>query len=593
MRTNYAVSTRIKADDMASPIMKRIANQARLTAKSFKRLNVAAASMQRLGKLARPLERGVVGLGLAAAAAGAGAIALANRYATATDEQAKFARQVGFSTGSLERLKFIADRQGASFDTLQGGISAFTKRVGELRAGTGGLNAILKKTDPAFAELLKNTTNNEEAFELFVAKVASLPGEQAKAALAAAGVSRGAMGDLIRLTDGGAAAVAKLRAQAERFRAPLTEKDFQNAEAYKDAQTNIRFALQGVSDTIGKNLLPVMSPFIERMAEWVALNRPLLDAKLDEYGDRIGASLKGIDFDRVAKEMQRYAQGAQRVIAQGQRIVKSLGGVEGTIKKVAIAWATLRALSLAGLVARTGIQVIAFGQAIAGISTATATARVAAVADFDGIEKRHGRLSKTLGKAIVFGGIAGIGGAAALSALNRKVDKRAATIEADGVEKETARKQALDEVTREGNDAILKAIVTATDRLGILQVTDERLRARAGAAPISAPAPPPRSLDNLAAGGGLTGRGIGRLEGPRGAPRADGPRGLSAPAVRERAAIPRPVSPRRREEPLSRFAVDLRLDVNNDTSIRVTPRGTSVKRTAGAGELGVTMSEGN
>lgn len=579
MRTDYVVSTRIKADDMASPIMKRIANQARLTAKSFRRMNAAAASMQRIGQMARPLERAAVGLGVAVAGAGAAAAVLANRYATAADEQAKFARQVGFSTGSLEQLKFIADRQGASFKGLQGGISAFTKRVGELRAGTGGLNAILKKTDPAFATLLKNTTNNEEAFDLFLAKVASLPDEQTKAALAAAGVSRGSMGDLIRLTDGGAAAVAKLRAQADKFRAPLTEKDFQNAEDYKDAQTNIGAAMQGVSDTIGKNLLPVMSPFIERMADWVALNRPILDAKLDKYGDRVGASLSDIDFDRLAKGAQRYAQSAQRTIAQGQRIVKSLGGMEAVVKSVAIAWATLRALSIAGLVARTGVQVIAFGQAIAGISTATAAVRAAAVADFDGIERRHARLSKTLGKAIAFGGIAGIGGAAALSALNKKVEERAKTIEADGIGKEAARKQALDEVTGEGNDAILRAIITATDRLGFMKVTSERLRERAGVEPM----PAPRSLDDLESSGGLSGRGIGRLEGPRGGTGAEGPRGL-APR-----SILLPVS--RREEPISRFAVDLRLDVNSHPSIEVNQRGTSVKRTAGRGSLGVTMED--
>ena len=481
---NFATKTQIRAEDLASPIMKRVAAQARLTARSFRRINAAADSMRRLGNLARPLERGVFGLGVATAAAGGAALAMANRYATATDETAKLARQTGFSAEELDRFRFIAERQGASYETITGGLETFTKRMGELRAGTGGLNALLKKTDPAFATLLKNTTSNEEAFRLFIERVSSLPDAQSKAALAAAGVSRGAAASIIRFGEGGEKAIAKLQNQADKFRAPLTEQDRANTEAYKDSQTNLQFALRGVSDTIGRNLLPALSPLNERLADWVALNRPLLDAKLDAYGDRVAASLDRIDFDRVAKTAERYARGAQHVIRRGDEIVESLGGIEKVIATVAKAWLILRGLSIASLVLRAGVQTVAFAQAIAGIGTATALARTAAVADFDAIGNRYSRLSAAIGRGIVFGGIAGIGGAIGISQLNKKIDERASELVAKGVAPERAKVQARSEVTGEANDKIAKGLVGLTDRLGFLKITDPRIRGAAGAEPL-------------------------------------------------------------------------------------------------------------
>lgn len=530
---NFATKTQIRAEDMASPAMKRIAAQARITARSFERLNAAANTLKRLGGAARVLERGAVVAGFASASAAAGVLALASRYADATDETAKFARQTGFSTASLERLKFIADRQGASFQTVTGGVEAFTKRMGELRAGSGSLLKALKDTDPAFATMLAGTTDNEEAFRLFIEKVGSLPTEQAKAALAAAGVSRGAMAAIIRLSDGGEEALARLRAQADKFRAPMTQADADNAEAYKDALTNANFALKGVSDTIGKRALPVMTPFVERLADWVALNRPLLDAKLDAYGDKVAVSLAKVDFDKIADAAERYRQSAGRVIAQGRRIVASLGGIEGVISKVAKAWLILKGLSIAGMVLTVSGQVVAFASAIAGIGTATAAARVAAVGDFDAIERRYGRLSKAIGKGIVAGGVVGVAGAVGVSKLNENIDKRAAKLEGEGFTPEAAQERAKREVTGEANDAILGAIIKFTDRLGALRVTDERLRERAGVAPYAPPPPQIRPLgaSTLPAIAPATPTGGGYLERLRGA-NSSAPARMSTPIAR-------------------------------------------------------------
>ncbi len=617
MRTDYAVHTRIKADDMASPVMKRIMNQAKLTARSFRGLNAAARGLRSVGNLARPLERGLRTLGFAGIAAGGAALAMANNYATARDEQAKFSRQIGFSADSLDRLKFIADRQGASFDTLRSGLTAFTKRVGELRAGTGSLNAILKKTDPAFASLLKNTTDNQEAFELFLAKVASLPDEQAKAALAAAGVSRGAMESIIRLTDGGTDAFKALRDEADKFRAPITDRDLRNAEAYKDAQTNVNFAIRGVVDTIGSRFLPLMTPVLTRLADWVAANRELIGTKLDEYSDKIAAALDRIDFDRIATKAGEWVEKAGVVIKRGGEIVESLGGIEGVIGKVFKAWLIFKGLSLASLVLTVGGQAIAIGSAIAGIATSSALAKVGVVSDFDTIQKRHSRLAAALGKGIVFGGIVGVAGAVGISELNKRIDARADEIEAGGIEREAAREKAKKEVTSKASDAILRGIVKATDSLGAFRITDERLRARVGAPPIAADLERRSALDIPPPVINVSPTPVTVLPAPMPPVNVSPPtvnvlptpvkvvapepreRGLGGAAsliqlIRNAGGTERPTLATPRRPATDKIEVEVTSKVESDDSLRVKPTGVTVRRRGNLVQnVGATMIEQN
>jgi len=449
---NFSTKTRIRAEDMASPALRRIANQAKQTARSFRTLNATAGAMRSVGRLARPLERAVRLTGIAAFGAAAGAIALTDRYATARDEQAKFARQIGFSAESLDRLKFIAERQGASLDGLRSGLTAFTKRVGELRAGTGGLNSILKKTDPAFAQLLKNTSDNEEAFELFVAKVASLPDEQAKAALAAAGVSRGSMGDIIRLTDGGTAAYKMLRSEADKFRAPISPRDLRNAEAYKDAQTNLSFALGGVSDTISSRLVPVLTPFVERMADWVSANRAVIGTKFDAYAARIGRYLSSIDFDRLANDAASFARSAKNIAIQADSLIDRMGGIPGVIETVAKAWLILRGLSLASVVLTVGGQSFAIAKSIRSIALASRATAAAATADFARIEKN----AMSSRKRMMAGGALGIatGIAAGINIPGQAaVDKRRAELESEGLKSADAFSKAMAEQQAANADA--------------------------------------------------------------------------------------------------------------------------------------------
>jgi len=76
--------------------------------------------------------------GVMAGAVGAAGIGLfIKKNLEAADSIAKTADTIGVTTRSLQEYRFMAERSGVATNELDKGLGAFSKRLGELRIGTG------------------------------------------------------------------------------------------------------------------------------------------------------------------------------------------------------------------------------------------------------------------------------------------------------------------------------------------------------------------------------------------------------------------------------------------------------------------------
>ena len=129
-------------------------------------------------------------VGIAVGAIGAAFVAAAKKTIDFADEIAKTADKVGLSTSALQELRVATDLAGISQGELDSGLGSLSKRMGELRQGTGALNTLLDKSDPAFKTLLQNTTDNEQAFRLIIGKLGTMTNAQDRTALSSAALGR-------------------------------------------------------------------------------------------------------------------------------------------------------------------------------------------------------------------------------------------------------------------------------------------------------------------------------------------------------------------------------------------------------------------
>lgn len=182
----------------------------------------------------RGLKKAAGVVGIAVGAIGAAFVAAAKKTIDFADEIAKTADMVGLSTSALQELRIAADLAGISQGQLDSGLGALSKRMGELRQGTGALNTFLNKSDPAFKTLLENTTDNEQAFRLIIGRLDTMTNAQDKAALSAAALGRTAGIAVSKLS------LAELDAGIKRARdlgLVIDENLLRNAEKIKDQFT--------------------------------------------------------------------------------------------------------------------------------------------------------------------------------------------------------------------------------------------------------------------------------------------------------------------------------------------------------------------
>ncbi|WP_425404626.1 hypothetical protein [Hwanghaeella sp.] len=298
----------IAAVDKVSGPMKRIQRSLRAPVRAFSGLGKSVANAG--GHIA-----GILGpLGaLGGALSVAGLVGTINNFARGADEVSKFSRQIGISAEALQELTFAADRQGVSQDLLNTSMIAFTKRLGELKAGTGGLYTLLQKVNPELAKQLASAESTESAFNLMIDSLGRLEGEENKAALAAAAFSRSGVA-MVRVAEAGSEGLAALRAEARRLGVVIDNDTAKAAEGFVDSLTNMRASLTGITNVIGASLMPHLQPLIDRFTEWAITNREVIASNVGAFVERLAGALASFDWNALADGLAGFASGIGSVV---------------------------------------------------------------------------------------------------------------------------------------------------------------------------------------------------------------------------------------------------------------------------------------
>lgn len=283
MASKFKISSVFQAiDKITGPtkkMQKSVTGFSKSTQRSFGGMNAG------IGKM-RGLITGVV------AAITTGAIVKGiNDFAKQGDEISKTARQIGLTAEALQELQFAAERQGISTEDFTKSMQKMNKNIGEAKAGTGSMITLLNKTNPALLEQMKNVENSEQAFDLLIQEIESLPNQMEKAALANAAFGKSGKNMLI-LAEGGTEAVKALREEARKYGGVMSDEAARDSERFVDALTNVKAAVSGVRNMIMSRLIPAIEPIIQKIAEWFAKNKEIIKQKFDQTINKIASFLK-------------------------------------------------------------------------------------------------------------------------------------------------------------------------------------------------------------------------------------------------------------------------------------------------------------
>lgn len=364
-RSNRAQIEIAAVDKVAAPI-RRINRKIESMTEPIRRVRRSMRALAReakLDSLARGLGRvgrGMRHLAFAGAAAVAGLGVMVSRQVDRADEIGKFARQVDLSAESLQRWEFAADRVGIGSEKFRQSVGALSKRVGELKAGTGALNTLLNKVDPGFARRLKATQNTEEALELVIGRLRTLKDPAHQAALSASAFSRAGL-EMARIALEDELAFKKLMDRADELGFVLSTAATQEAEKTKDRLTDLKAAVTGLASQVAVQLMPWVQKMATAMTDWVVANKEWLQTDM-------AAGVKEL-FGQMLAFGRWVGQTAPKVAGMVEAIggLRNLAIVVGGVLAVALLAPLLAILTTIGAIpAAIAATVAAVGALAAG-----------------------------------------------------------------------------------------------------------------------------------------------------------------------------------------------------------------------------------
>jgi len=377
MAKNYVVSMVLNARENASGPVRRV--QGMLASLRARAAGLSRAmgfhritdGFRRLGQSFAGLRSHISGvgaglLGLAGIGLGGGLLAWIIHGAGEADEMAKFSRRIGISIEQLQLWQHAANQAaGMTNEGLQTSFRDLTKNIGDAANGMGrarpvfealgvsvrdgqgnvrGLNEILPELQAAFRKIQNPALKTSAAMKLF--------GESgAKMAL---------------LLEQPQSEMDRLFKDMERL-GVITTQTATDTEAYNDAMDSFGKSITGVRNGLMGQLMPVLTPLIKRMTDFIATIRP-------QIVERLGAAISGAAttmmgwFETVNGGASPASKAFESLMQTVSGVIDTIGGLVDMVggwKNAALAMAAIMAGPFIASVVSVGAAFAQLGWLIA------------------------------------------------------------------------------------------------------------------------------------------------------------------------------------------------------------------------------------
>ena len=245
---------------------------------------------------------------LGAAGSVAGMFELVHKFAENTEVLDQAAQKIGTTTGALQTLDYAAKQTGLDTDSFNRGLTILNKNLGE--AGTGqnkNLRTLLDHLHISLRDTKGNVIGAAAALPALEKAFYDTHDAAQKAYIAQLMFGRSGL-DMIPFLDEGPAKIAELQAQFAKLGYTPTGADKVNADKFNESWRMMETAVGGFTDELGAKLMPVLTPIIDKMTDWIAANK-----------DWISTDISGA-VEEMATDFEAW--------------LASMGGIKGVTKEI-------------------------------------------------------------------------------------------------------------------------------------------------------------------------------------------------------------------------------------------------------------------
>jgi hypothetical protein len=272
-------------------------------------------------------------------------IASIPEFAARADEIAKTSAKIGIATDTLQKYRYAADLGGVSNETLN---TAFKKL--NMNLGSGNLVSSMGKINAGLAAQIAAAPNADAAFKNIAAAVSAEGDATQRAAILTTAFGKSGAELIPMLGD-----LTEQLQNAETYGNIIPEDSIRNAELFNDTVSRVKTMVQGFGDIIRGSVVRYLTPLIEKLQEWIAENRKLIQSKIRDF------------VKSLAEWIQKIIPKVQAVLGFIEKFGPTILRVVVAIKAVSLAMGILNAvmaanpmtLILAGIAAVIAVVIMA------------------------------------------------------------------------------------------------------------------------------------------------------------------------------------------------------------------------------------------
>jgi hypothetical protein len=288
-------------------------------AKARTAMTEARAAMGEVGTAASGLAGHISGLlgplaGLGSAMTLAGLGSMVTGWAEVGGALDDATKRVGIHVEALQELRYAAQMSGVDAEMMDRSLAGLNKRIAEAAAGKNAeLTALFKRLGISLKDANGNLQTSADILPDLAEGFRLNQNEVMQTRMATA-----LFGDegtrLIGMLEEGREGLGNLRQEARDLGIVMSKDAVEAAAAYGDAQDRLLLSIQGLSNTIGSRLLPVIQPMLEGMTEWITANRELIATEVASVVTKLADGLAAVDWTAVIDGARDFGQGIASVV---------------------------------------------------------------------------------------------------------------------------------------------------------------------------------------------------------------------------------------------------------------------------------------
>lgn len=218
---------------------------------------------------------------------------LAKNTAASGDQFDKLSQKSGISAKTLSQLSHAANMSGVSTEQFGANILKLNQQMAAAAQGNKAAQLAFKRAGVSIRDSAGKMKTADQVLLEMSKTFKKMPEGIYKSDLAMAVFGKSGA-DMIPLLQGGSDAIQDLIKQSDELGMTFSNDEAKASAEFCDSLDVLKKSAKGLVNTIGKQLIPVITPLLQSMAKWISANRELISAKVGEFLEEFKAALPQI-----------------------------------------------------------------------------------------------------------------------------------------------------------------------------------------------------------------------------------------------------------------------------------------------------------